>query len=105
MFAFHLQNILHNWSNENCKKLLKNCYEALPNHGKVVIIELLMPGAPESSMASQYISRLDNAMLFNLDGHERTEKEFETLCKGSGFSNFQVVCCACTLWAVREFHK
>ena len=63
-----------------------------------------MPEAPESTMASKYVSLLDNAML-NIDGKERTEKEFEALCKGSGFSSFQVVSCACTLWVVMEFHK
>nr|POE53074.1 caffeic acid 3-o-methyltransferase [Quercus suber] len=102
--AIMIKNILHDWSDENCMKLLRNCYEALPNNGKLVI-ELLMPEAPESSKASQYVSRLDNAMLLHLEGQERTKKEFESLCKGSGFSNFQIVCCACTLWAVMEFHK
>ena len=63
-----------------------------------------MPEAPESTMASKYVSLLDNAML-NIDGKERTEKEFEALYKGSGFSSFQVVSCACTLWVVMEFHK
>ena len=64
-----------------------------------------MPEATVSSMASQYISRLDISMLSNLEGQERTEKEFEALGKESGFSNFQVVFCAYTLWAVMEFHK
>ncbi|KAM4131108.1 hypothetical protein ACJW30_01G153000 [Castanea mollissima] len=100
--AIMIKNILHDWSDENCMKLLRNCYDALPNNGKVVIIELLTPEAPGSSKASQYVSRLDNAMLLHLEGHERTEKEFESLCKGSGFSNFQIVCCACTLWQQGE---
>ena len=64
-----------------------------------------MPEAPESSMASQYISGFDNAMLLHLEGQERTKKEYEALCKGSGFSNIQVVVRACTLSAVMEFHK
>nr|POE55164.1 nudix hydrolase 2 [Quercus suber] len=50
-----------------------------------------MPEATVSSIASQYISHLDMSMLLNLEGQERTEKEFEALCKESGFSNFQVV--------------
>ncbi|GMY17741.1 caffeic acid 3-O-methyltransferase-like [Fagus crenata] len=102
--AIMLKNTLHNWTDEKCMILLRNCYASLPNNGKVIIIELLMPEAPESSMASKYVSLLDNAML-NIDGKERTEKEFEALCKGSGFSSFQVVSCACTLWVVMEFHK
>lgn len=85
-------------------KLLRNCYEALPNNGKAVIIELLMQEAPDSSMSSQYVSRLDNGMLLYLEGKERTVKEFEALCKGSGFSKFKV-CCAYAVWVVMEFHK
>ncbi|XP_030951473.1 caffeic acid 3-O-methyltransferase-like [Quercus lobata] len=103
--AIVMKNILHDWNDENCKKLLRTCYKALPDNGKVVIIELLMPEATVSSMASQYISRLDVSMLLNLEGQERTEKEFEALCKESGFSKFQVVFCAYALWAVMEFHK
>ncbi|XP_075674930.1 caffeic acid 3-O-methyltransferase 1-like [Castanea sativa] len=103
--AIIMKNILHDWNDENCKKLLRTCYKALPDKGKLVIIELLMPEATESSLASQYISRLDMSMLLNLEGQERTEKEYEALCKESGFSNFQVVFCAFTLFAVMEFHK
>lgn len=62
-----------------------------------VIIELLMPEAPKSSMASQDVSGLDNGMLLQLEGQMRTNKEFEALCKGCGFSNFQVVCCVYSL--------
>ena len=64
-----------------------------------------MPEATESSMASQYISCLDSGMLLNLEGQERTEKEFKALCKESRFSNFQVGFCAGTPWAVMEIHK
>ncbi|XP_065627409.1 caffeic acid 3-O-methyltransferase [Quercus suber] len=103
--AIMIKYILHDWSDEDCMKLLRNCYEALPNNGKVVIIELLMQEAPDSSMSSQYVSRLDNGMLLYLEGKERTEKEFEALCKGSGFSKFKVVCCAYAVWVVMEFHK
>nr|POE55165.1 caffeic acid 3-o-methyltransferase 1 [Quercus suber] len=103
--AIVMKNILYDWNDENCNKLLRTCYKALPDNGKVVIIELRMLEATVSSMASQYISRLDISMLLNLEGQERTEKEFEALCKESGFSNFQVVFCAYALWAVMEFHK
>lgn len=59
-----------------------------------VIIELLMPEAPKSNMTSQHVSRLDNGVLLQLEGQMRANKEFKAFCKGSGFSNFQVVCCA-----------
>ena len=100
------QNICHNWSDEHCLKFLSNCYESLPKNGKVIVIDIIMAEAPESSMGSQYVARLDNAMLLLVEGKERTAREFEALCKGSGFSDFRVVCCVHSwLSAVMEFHK
>ncbi|KAF3943053.1 hypothetical protein CMV_030352 [Castanea mollissima] len=32
--AIIIKYILHDWSDEDCMKLLRNCYEALPNNGK-----------------------------------------------------------------------
>lgn len=32
--AMFLKWILHDWSDEHCLKLLKNCYKALPEHGR-----------------------------------------------------------------------
>ena len=62
-----------------------------------VIIELLMPEAPKSSMASQHVSGLDNGVVLQLEGQMSANKEFKAFCRGSGFSNFQVVCCAYSL--------
>ncbi|GKU93844.1 hypothetical protein SLEP1_g7405 [Rubroshorea leprosula] len=38
--------ILHNWDDDHCFKLLKNCYDALPKSGKVVVVELFAPESP-----------------------------------------------------------
>ena len=100
------QNICHNWSDEHCLKILSNCYEALPKNGKVIVIDIIMAEAPESSMGSQYVSRNDNSMLLLHGGKERTAREFEALCKGSGFSDFRVVCYVYSfVSAVMEFQK
>ncbi|KAL0016350.1 hypothetical protein SO802_003419 [Lithocarpus litseifolius] len=32
--AIVMKNILHDWNDENCKKLLRTCYKALPDNGK-----------------------------------------------------------------------
>ena len=100
------QDICHDWSDEQCLKIFSNCYEALPKNGKVIVIDLLMPEAPDSSMGSQFVTRMDNDMIMLPGGKERTAKEFEALCKNSRFSDFRVVCCAYgCLSTVMEFHK
>ena len=100
------QDTCHNWSDEHCLKILRNCYESLPKNGKVIVIDIIMAEAPEPSMGSQYVSRNDNSMLLLHGGKERTAREFEALCKGSGFSDFRVACCVYScVSAVMEFHK
>ncbi|KAG5522797.1 hypothetical protein RHGRI_034817 [Rhododendron griersonianum] len=44
----HKLSVLHDWGDEHCLKVLKNCYKALPKDGKVIIIELVKPEVPVS---------------------------------------------------------
>ncbi|KAL0326200.1 UNVERIFIED_CONTAM: (Iso)eugenol O-methyltransferase [Sesamum radiatum] len=44
--AILLKFMLHNWSDEKCIKLLKNCYEALPNKGKLIVMDYILPNSP-----------------------------------------------------------
>ena len=101
----HLQWILHDWSDDHCLKLLKNCWEALPSNGKVIIVESLLPVIPENKVSSQAVFVQDLIMLaLSSGGKERTQKEFETLALNSGFSCCEVICRAYNSW-VMEFHK
>ncbi|KAL5192535.1 Caffeic acid 3-O-methyltransferase [Glycine soja] len=103
--AIFMKWICHDWSDEHCLKFLKNCYEALPDNGKVIVAECILPVAPDSSLATKGVVHIDVIMLaHNPGGKERTEKEFEALAKGSGFQGFQVLCCAFNTY-VMEFLK
>ncbi|XP_059455362.1 caffeic acid 3-O-methyltransferase-like [Corylus avellana] len=103
--AIVLKCTCHDWSDEQCIKLLKNCHKALHENGKVIIVDYIMPEVPESSIAAKHISVYDNGMVFNLGGKERTEKEFEFLSKSSGFSGFKVACLAYNALGVIELYK
>ena len=65
----------------------------------------LMPEEPETTKISQYVSNLDNTMLTQPAGKERTAREFEALTKAAGFTNFHVACVARGIWAVMESYK
>jgi len=86
-------------------KLLRNCYEALPQNGKVIILDMIMPEEPDSSEATKFLSIVDNVMLIQLEGKERTEQEIEKLCKKSGFSSFKIVSRVLSVHGVMEFYK
>ncbi|KAM0972234.1 hypothetical protein ACFX13_020310 [Malus domestica] len=91
--AILLKWILHNWSDQHCLKLLENCYNAIPDDGKVIIVEALLPVMPETSTAVKSTSLLDVLMLSqNRGGKERSREEFMTLATGAGFSGIKYEC-------------
>ncbi|XP_077248351.1 caffeic acid 3-O-methyltransferase-like [Tasmannia lanceolata] len=101
----YLQWILHDWSDDHCLKLLKNCYKALPESGKVIIAEWIIPATQATNRATNNVFHMDMLMLaYNHGGKERTEKEFEALAKEAGFAGVRVVCCAYGSW-IMEFYK
>jgi len=99
------QWICHDWSDEHSLKFLNNCYDALPDNGKVIVAESILPLAPDTSLAAKVVTHVDLIVLAHKPGgKERTEKEFEALAKGAGFQGFQVMCCAFNTY-IMEFIK
>ncbi|KAG8381603.1 hypothetical protein BUALT_Bualt06G0138700 [Buddleja alternifolia] len=103
--AIFMKWICHDWSDEHCLKFLKNCYKALPENGKVILAECILPEVPDSGLPTQNVVHIDVIMLaHNPGGKERTEKEFQKLAKGAGFNKFNKVCCAYNSW-IMELSK
>lgn len=102
--AIILKAVLHNWSDKDCLKALHNCYKALPQNGKVIVVELIMPEEIQTTEKDKLVTGYDNLMFMG-GGSERTKKEFESLCKSSGFSSFEIVCLAFSSLGVMEFLK
>ncbi len=79
--GYLLKNILHNWDDQHAIQLLSNIRKAMPDHGKVIIIEMIVPGKNISSMSKM----IDIQMLASMPGgKERTQKEFETILHEAG---------------------
>ncbi|KAF8092631.1 hypothetical protein N665_0407s0011 [Sinapis alba] len=104
--AVFMKWILHDWTDELCIKLLKNCWKSLPENGKVIIVDLITPTEPKSGdFSSNYMFAMDMLMLTQCSGgKERSFSQFENLAFGSGFRRCEVICCAYS-YSVIEFHK
>ncbi|GAV81578.1 Methyltransf_2 domain-containing protein/Dimerisation domain-containing protein [Cephalotus follicularis] len=99
-----IKNIFHDWSDEHCVTILKNCWEALPYNGKVVNVECHLPVVPENNVTSHTAFSIDLYMFaLTPGGKERTQEEFEALAAKSGFG-YEVICSAYG-FRVAEFHK
>ncbi|GMH18327.1 hypothetical protein Nepgr_020168 [Nepenthes gracilis] len=103
--AIFMKWICHDWSDEHCMKLLGNCYASLPNHGKVIVCESILPTELGSTATAKILFHMDTVMMAQLPGgKERSEEEFEGLAKAAGFYGFKVVCSAYNI-KVMEFLK
>ncbi|KAK9205085.1 hypothetical protein WN943_015351 [Citrus x changshan-huyou] len=103
--AILIKWILHDWSDEHCLKLLKNCYKSIPEGGKVIVVESVLPELPETSTHSKINSLADVLVMTQYPGgKERTKHEFTTLATEAGFSGIRFVCFFYNLW-VMEFYK
>ncbi|TMW89953.1 hypothetical protein EJD97_016429 [Solanum chilense] len=101
-----MKHVIHDWDDDDCIKILKNCWKSLPNFGKVVLVEHIKPNNPqENDFFSKNAFFLDVLlMVVTHGGKERTMEEFEIFAKKSGFSGFKVINSAFLIW-IMELYK
>ncbi|KAK9666504.1 hypothetical protein RND81_14G189300 [Saponaria officinalis] len=98
--AILMKSILHDFDDESCLKILRNCHKALPETGKVIVVTAILSEAGESSVEAKYVAELDISMLSHLPGRERTVREFKALAEESGFRFGPVVYGAHANWVI-----
>jgi hypothetical protein len=84
--VYLLKQILHDWNDEQCVTLLKNCVRAMRSSGKVVVVEMVVPEDGSPSMAQM----MDLNMMVLLPGRERTAREFSALFQAAGLTAAKV---------------
>jgi len=85
--VYLLSNILHDWSDEQCRIILANCHRAMTMESKLLIVEMIVPPGNDPSVAKL----LDLEMLVTTGGRERTEEEFKILLESSGFGLSRII--------------
>jgi hypothetical protein len=85
--AYMMKFIIHDWSDEHCRTILKNIRQQLSVDGCVLVLEQIVKQTPELSLAKL----LDLEMLaLTVGGRERTEAEFAELFASAGLKLTQV---------------
>jgi len=78
--AYLLKNVLHDWDDEHCARILDTCRSAMRPGDKLLIVEFVVE---KNEVA--FPALMDVAMLTQCGGRERTRAEFERLLRASGF--------------------
>ena len=80
--AYILKRVIHDWDDERAQAILRNCHRAMPEHSRLLVIELVLPPGNDPSLGKLF----DLLMLVDLGGRERTEADYRTLLAGAGFA-------------------
>jgi hypothetical protein len=85
--AYLMRAILHDWDDEKSSIILKNCHQAMPDQGKLLLVESILPSGNEPSPTKL----VDVLMLMVTGGRERTEEEYRSLLRLNGFEPTRVI--------------
>ncbi|XP_052207535.1 xanthohumol 4-O-methyltransferase-like [Diospyros lotus] len=90
--AVFMKWILHDWSDQDCVKILKNCRKAIPDKtGKVILMEVILKPDGES-MFDNTVFVHDLIMLAHSSGgKERTEAEWKLVLEKGGFPRYNII--------------
>lgn len=88
-----LKKVIHDWDDEQAQSILRTCRAAIPSHGRLLLIELVIPAGNEPS----YSKLLDLLMLVYPGGRERTEAEHRSLLASADLGLTRVIPTASTV--------
>jgi hypothetical protein len=87
-----LKFVLHDWSDEECVRILRNCRRAMAPGGRVLVVESIV--APDNR--ADFVKVMDIIMMLSATGRERTRDEFAQLFAGADLRLARVVDTAAT---------
>ncbi|MGC4994522.1 methyltransferase [Nocardia salmonicida] len=89
--VYLLKSVINDWDDESCRKILRNCRDAMAEHGRIVVFTSTMPERgtvdPAAAMA---VAIQDVATMVMRPGSIRTIAEYETLLASAGFKLAEV---------------
>ncbi|KAK9131987.1 hypothetical protein Scep_011515 [Stephania cephalantha] len=94
--AVLIKGVLHDWSDEECVKILKRCREAISSKeegGKVIIVDMVIDMKESTHESTEIQLMFDMEMMVEVTGKERTKHEWEKLFMEAGFITYKITPC------------
>ena len=90
--AYLLSNILHDWDDEGCGRILRNIRTAAGPGARVLVLEAVLPDEREGvGPDSAAVHLLDLMMLLNFGARERDLAQYTVLLEEAGFGDVRLV--------------
>lgn len=87
---YTLSQILHDWNDEACRKILGNCKAAMSEASRLLVIERVLDVEPARFLPLNFLSDMHMMMLFP-GAKERTPAEFSQLFRQAGFADPRIM--------------
>jgi ubiquinone/menaquinone biosynthesis C-methylase UbiE len=86
--AYLLSRVLHDWTDDDARRVLATCRAAMGPGSRLLVIEAILP---ERAADQPAVIRMDLYMLVLLGARERTQAHFRRLLADAGFEVRRVV--------------
>ena len=83
--VYTMAQILHDWNDESCLKILRNCRAAMSPDARLLVVERVLDAAPDRTIPMNFLADMHMMMLFP-GAKERTPEEFAQLFAQGGFA-------------------
>ena len=89
--VYFLSNVLHDWDDESCRRILRTVRSAMDAGSRVVVVERLLgiPGRPPDE--ARDLAFVDLHMLVMFGARERTKEEYDVLLAEAGFGPGELI--------------
>lgn len=85
-----LVGVLHDWSDDDCIRILRICRGAMAPHARLLVVEQILEPDPALGRPTGYLVDTQMMAMFG-SGRERTQAEFAELLAASGFSSPRLI--------------
>jgi hypothetical protein len=86
--AYILKYIIHDWDDERAIAILKQCHKVMPDNGKLLVVEKVIPPGNQPSISKFFDLHM---LAVTSGGRERTEAEYRALFEKAGFKLTRIV--------------
>ncbi|PON56158.1 O-methyltransferase COMT-type [Parasponia andersonii] len=104
--AIFMKWVLTTWTDDECKTIMENSFKALPEAGKLIACEPVLPNESDDSHRTRALLEGDIFVMtiYRAKGKHRTEEEFRELGLSAGFPHFRAIYID-YFYTVLEFRK
>jgi O-methyltransferase domain len=87
---YAMAQIMHDWSDENCLKILASCRAAMKPGARLLVIDRVLDGASGRNLPMNFLADMHMMALFP-GAKERTQEEFSDLFLKCGFREPRII--------------